>query len=108
MKEGVYETSWRTKYSVKRNGDLYPTHGIGPYTYQNINRGNEFVSLTSTASKSRGLHKYIVEKGRADHPNAKKFKLGDGAYSPGRLRCGRFFNYARSFLINFMKERSTA
>jgi len=44
----------------------------------NINRSNRFVHLTSTATKSRGLHNYIVEKGGADHPNAGiEFALGD-------------------------------
>ena len=73
------EARWRTAHSVHRNGDVYPTHGIGPVaTYLNINRGNRFVSLTSTASKSRGLHDYIVKQAGEDHPNAKvKFKLGD-------------------------------
>ena len=34
--------------------------------------------LTSTASQSRGLNKYIIDKGGKDHPNANvKFKLGD-------------------------------
>lgn len=77
--KGVHEARWRTAHSVSRNGDLYPTHGVGPIaTYLNINRGNRFVSLTSTATKARGLHKYIVEKGGRDHPNAKvEFKLGD-------------------------------
>jgi predicted dehydrogenase len=77
--KGFSEAKWRTWHSVHRNGDLYPTHGIGPVAkYTSINYGNRFVSLTSTASKSRGLHKYIVEKGGEDHPNAKvRFKLGD-------------------------------
>tara|TARA_Y100000031_G_scaffold27540_1_gene29752 strand:- start:17 stop:601 length:585 start_codon:yes stop_codon:yes gene_type:complete len=36
------------------------------------------VHLTSTATQSRGLHKYIIEKGGKNHPNANvKFKLGD-------------------------------
>jgi len=35
---------------------------IGPVAmYLNINRGNRFISLTSTATKSRGLHNYIVD-----------------------------------------------
>ena len=43
-----------------------------------INHGNRFVHLTSTASKARGLHDYIVKTAGEDHPNAKiKFKLGD-------------------------------
>ncbi|MBC7920051.1 MAG: Gfo/Idh/MocA family oxidoreductase [Ferruginibacter sp.] len=77
--KGVHEAHWRTAHSVKRNGDLYPTHGIGPIaTCLDINRGNRFVSLTATATKARGLHGYVVEKGGENHPNAKvDFKLGD-------------------------------
>lgn len=73
------EARWRTNHSVHRNGDLYPTHGIGPLAMMiDINRGNRFQSLCSFASKSRGLHKYIVDKGGKDHPNVKvEFKLGD-------------------------------
>lgn len=73
------EARWRTDHSVHRNGDLYPTHGIGPVAHCiNINRGNRFLTLNSFATKSRGLHKYIVDHGGADHPNAKvKFRLGD-------------------------------
>lgn len=77
--KGFSEARWRTYHSIHRNGDLYPTHGIGPVgNWININRGNRFVSLTSTASKARGLHKYIVDNGGPDHPNASiEFKLGD-------------------------------
>ncbi|WP_276501128.1 Gfo/Idh/MocA family protein [Terrimonas pollutisoli] len=73
------EARWRTEHSVHRNGDLYPTHGIGPVAhYVNINRGNRFLTLNSFSSKARGLHNYIVKKGGANHPNAKvNFKLGD-------------------------------
>lgn len=77
--KGFSEARWRTNHSVHRNGDLYPTHGIGPVAMMiDINRGNRFVSLCSFATKSRGLHNYIVAKGGATHPNAKvEFKLGD-------------------------------
>ena len=73
------EARWRTEHSVHRNGDLYPTHGIGPVAEMiNINHGNRFVSLSSFASKSRGLHEYIVKNGGEQHANAKvTFKLGD-------------------------------
>ena len=79
--KGFSEAKWRTKHSVHRNGDLYPTHGVGPVAMMaNINRGNRFLYLTSTASKARGLHDYIVNhpKGGPDHPNAAvRFNLGD-------------------------------
>jgi len=73
------EARWRTNHSVHRNGDLYPTHGIGPVaTMIDINRGNRFLSLSSFSTKARGLHNYVVEKGGESHPNAKvEFKLGD-------------------------------
>lgn len=77
--EAYSEAKWRTEHYLKRNGDVYPTHGIGPIgNYLDINRGNRFVSLTSTSTKARGLHDYIVNKGGEDHPNAKlKWKMGD-------------------------------
>ncbi len=77
--KGFSEAKWRTNHSVYRNGDLYPTHGIGPIAnYININRGNRFLSLCSFSSKARGLHNHIVKQGGENHPNAKvNFKLGD-------------------------------
>jgi hypothetical protein len=77
--KGYSEAHWRTEHSVHRNGDLYPTHGIGPIAnYIDINRGNRFLSLNSFSTKTRGLHDYIVKKGGENHPNTKvKFKLGD-------------------------------
>lgn len=75
------EARWRTQHSLKQNGDLYPTHGVGPIAnMMNINRGNRFMSLTSNATKARGLHDYIVNSpyGGPDHPNAKLiWKMGD-------------------------------
>lgn len=77
--KAMSEARWRTNHSVYRNGDLYPTHGIGPVAMMiDINRGNRFLSLSSFATKSRGLHNYIVQKGGESTPNAKvRFALGD-------------------------------
>ena len=77
--KGYSEAMWRTNHSVYRNGDLYPTHGIGPVAMMtNINRGNRFTEVVSYASKSRGLHEYIINNGGENHPNAKvNFNLGD-------------------------------
>lgn len=79
--KGFSEAKWRTNHYVKRNGELYPTHGLGPLSViMDINRGNRLLRLSSFASKARGLHKYIVEhpKGGPEHPNARvPFKQGD-------------------------------
>ncbi len=77
--KGFSEAQWRTHHSVHRNGDLYPTHGIGPVAMMiDINRGNRFTKLVSYSTKAKGLHEHVVKMGGPDHPNAKiNFKLGD-------------------------------
>lgn len=79
--KAVSEARWRTQHSLKRNADLYPTHGLGPVAcMMDINRGNRFIRISSFATKARGLKEYIVNhpKGGPDHPNAGlDWKLGD-------------------------------
>jgi predicted dehydrogenase len=73
------EGLWRRAHAMKRNGDFYPTHGLGPIAQcLNINRGNAFDTLVSFGTKSRGLHRYAVETFGADSPQAKEeFLLSD-------------------------------
>jgi len=73
------EGPWRMPHSVKRNGNLYPTHGLGPLAEcMNINRGDYFDYLVSMSSKSRGLNLYAENEFGPDHPLAQqKYALGD-------------------------------
>ena len=73
------EGLWRRDYSMHHNGDLYPTHGLGPVMQcMDINRGNYFDNIVSFGSKTRGLHEYAVARFGADSPQAaEKFKLSD-------------------------------
>ncbi len=73
------EALWRTEHSVKRNGNLYPTHGLGPVAQcMNINRGDRFDYLVSMSGKSRGLNLYAAKKFGPDHLFARrKYALGD-------------------------------
>ena len=77
--KGWSESRWRTPHSVTRNGELYPSHGIGPCAmWANINRGNRFLRMTSYASKARGLHNHVLAEAPTNHPNARvQFSLGD-------------------------------
>jgi hypothetical protein len=79
--KGYSEAKWRTQHYVDRNGENYPTHSLGPVgTMIDLNRGNILTSLSSVATKARGLNRYIKEhpKGGPNHPNANiKFKQGD-------------------------------
>jgi hypothetical protein len=73
------EGLWRTAYSIKRNANLYPTHGLGPVAQcMDINRGDRFDFLVSMSSVSRGLNLFAAEKFGPDSPQAKqKYTLGD-------------------------------
>jgi len=81
---------WRVEHTIRRNADLYPTHGLGPVAQcLNINRGNLFDHLVSIASKSRSLHEYAVERYGPASPQAQwKFALGDVVTSLIRTRAG--------------------
>jgi len=73
--EGV----WRREFSMHENGDLYPTHGLGPVMQcMDINRGNYFDYLVSMGSKTRGLHEYAIARfGQESSQAREKFVLGD-------------------------------
>jgi predicted dehydrogenase len=73
------EGLWRRNWSMEHNGDLYPTHGLGPVAqYMDINRGNYFDYLVSFGTKTRGLHLYAEDVFGPDSEYAKEqFKLGD-------------------------------
>jgi predicted dehydrogenase len=81
---------WRLEHTIRRNADLYPTHGLGPVAQcMNINRGNLFDHMVSIASKSRSLHEYAAEHYGPASPQAQwKFALGDVVSSLIRTRNG--------------------
>ena len=73
------EGLWRRQHSIDRDGDLYPTHGLGPVAQcLDINRGNNFKYIVSMSSKSRGLKLFAEEHFGKDSKEAQeKIKLGD-------------------------------
>ena len=73
------EPLWRLEHAIKSNGNLYPTHPIGPVAqWMNINRGDRFTRLVSMSTKSRGMKLYAAEKFGPDHPLAKQdYAMGD-------------------------------
>jgi hypothetical protein len=73
------EGLWRREWSKKLNGNLYPTHGLGPVANcMDINRGDRFDYLVSMSGPSRGLQDWAKEHTPADSPKRKeKYALGD-------------------------------
>ncbi len=76
---GEENRHYRLRNFKARNGELYPTHELGPIAkWLNLNRGNRMISLTATASKARGLNVWAKEHKGADHPLATyNFNEGD-------------------------------
>ena len=69
---GIENRHYRFKNYQHRNGQIYPTHEIGPISkYLDINRGNRFLTLTSMSSKAKGLSKWIADNKGTDHEHSK-------------------------------------
>lgn len=73
------EGLWRLESTIKRNGNLYPTHGLGPIAQcMDINRGDRFERLVSMSSPALGMKEYAAEKFGKDDPRAlQTYALGD-------------------------------
>ncbi|MDH4064490.1 MAG: Gfo/Idh/MocA family oxidoreductase [Acidobacteriota bacterium] len=73
------EGLWRRAWSMKLDGNPYPTHGLGPVANcLDINRGDRFDYLVSMSGPSRGLYDWAREHFPADAPERReKYVLGD-------------------------------
>jgi hypothetical protein len=52
----TYYNMWRIRHNMERDGNIYPTHGLGPVAqYMDINRGDKFNHLVSMSSLEASL-----------------------------------------------------
>jgi hypothetical protein len=77
--ENRNEGLWRRAWSTKIDGNLYPTHGLGPVANcLDINRGDRFDYLVSMSAPSRGLQAWAEEHFPPDAPERReRYVLGD-------------------------------
>jgi predicted dehydrogenase len=62
-----YADMWRLRENASRNGNLYPTHGLGPIAQcLNINRGDKMDYLVSTSSNDFLMRETAIQKAAAD------------------------------------------
>ena len=85
------EGLWRRTEHTLRNGNLYPTHGLGPVAnYMGINRGDNFSHIVSMSSPERGLSEYRKEHVPAGDPKwSERYKEGDFNISLIKTAMGR-------------------
>ncbi|PKA96452.1 putative dehydrogenase [Flavobacteriaceae bacterium MAR_2009_75] len=84
--------SWRTPHYAHRNGNLYPTHGLGPVAqYMNVGRGDDnFKFINSFSSPAKGRQLYAEKNFDADHKwNKLDYKGGDISTSIIKTTLGR-------------------
>lgn len=89
--ETYYYDYWRIKENIARDGNLYPTHGLGPVAwYMDINRGDGFDYLVSMSSLQAGMTAYArtVEPGNPYY-NLPDAKHGDMNNSLIKTALGR-------------------
>jgi predicted dehydrogenase len=64
--KGAYRDMWRLKAN-QRNGNLYPTHGLGPIAQiMDINRGDRMDYMVSVSSDDFMMHKTAAELAATD------------------------------------------
>jgi len=83
--------AWAGKYLTTHNCDLYPTHDLGPVpSWMDINCGDAFDYLTSTATNPFGPKDYFTRTLGAEDPLAtQKYTQGDIVTSVVRTKKGR-------------------
>ena len=88
-----YWDMWRLKQNARRNGDLYPTHGLGPVCQiMDINRGNNLDYMVSMATNDFTLGakaKELSEKDDFFKPFADKSYSGNMTTTIMRTKKGQ-------------------
>jgi hypothetical protein len=85
------EGDWRRDYHRQLDGNLYPTHGLGPVAQSlGIGRGDQFRLLVSVSSREANLTRYrdLKEPNGGRHA-AEKYICGDMNTSLVRTELGR-------------------
>ncbi len=78
-KTSAYYKQWRLRLHANQDGNLYPTHGLGPVAnYMGIGRGDRFDHLVSMSSLDASMPEYSMTLSPNDEfYNRKHFSHGD-------------------------------
>lgn len=86
---GEENRHYRLHNFQRRNGELYPTHEIGPIAkWLDINRGNRFLTLSAIASQAAGLQDWArTHSGEQD--KLAKYRFAEGDVVTTMIKCAR-------------------
>ncbi len=81
---GDRQHHYRQPHFFHRNGELYPTHEMGPIAkYLSIGRGNRIISVSSIASNARGLGLWLAK----NRPDLAGVRPTEGDVVTSMLKC---------------------
>lgn len=84
---GKENRHYRLRNYLSRNCENYPTHDLEPIArILNINHGNRMLTLSSFASKSAGLHEFIMQN-KSDDERLKQAHFAQGDIITTMIRC---------------------
>ena len=88
MENGDSTGSWRTFQYAKRNGNLYPTHGLGPVAqYMNLARTEDtFGRMVSFSSPAKGRALYAKASTKLSNPEFKNLEFNGGDMSTSIIK----------------------
>jgi predicted dehydrogenase len=85
--EKGYQGQWRFNQNNTKNGNLYPTHGLGPIAQcLEINRGNRFSHLVSMSSREAAFTEWARAHGKDDYANLDHYR---GDMNTTTIKCAR-------------------
>jgi len=86
-----YVDNWLLDYNAENDGNLYPTHGLGPVCHiLNIHRGDKMDYLVSMSTGQFGLTEYAENKfGKESKESKRVYKKGDMNISLIRTHKGK-------------------
>lgn len=99
MENGDSTGSWRTFQYAKRNGNLYPTHGLGPVAqYMNLARTEDtFGRMVSFSSPAKGRNLYAAKSDKLSNPEFKNLDYEGGDMSTSIIKT----NLGRTIMVQW-------
>ena len=87
LDETYYENQWRIKHHLKKDGNFYTTHGLGPISqYMDIGRGDTYDHIVSMSSREKSLSLAAKNNGS---PQFADVKCGDMNTSLIKTKLGK-------------------
>ncbi|MEA2069330.1 MAG: Gfo/Idh/MocA family oxidoreductase [Verrucomicrobiota bacterium] len=85
--KNAYQGMWRFNQNNAKNGNLYPTHGLGPVAQcMDINRGNRFMHLVSMSSQQAAFTEWAKENSKEKYAELNHYR---GDMNTTLIKCAK-------------------